>query len=68
MRSLPQGVRPLYYGLLHALCRFWGHLGAVDSMVFKVAEMDGATMICHANSKRKVYLLILNVGNCYKVP
>jgi hypothetical protein len=40
----------------------------MDSMVFEVAEMDGATMIYHANSKRKVYLLVLNVNNCYEVP
>jgi hypothetical protein len=40
----------------------------MDSMVFEVAELDGAAMICHANSKRKGYLLILNVGNCYEVP
>jgi hypothetical protein len=40
----------------------------MDSMVFEVAELDGATMICHANSKRKSYLLVLNVSNCYEVP
>jgi hypothetical protein len=37
-------------------------------MVFGVAELDGAAMICHANIKRKDYLLILNVSNCYEVP
>jgi hypothetical protein len=36
--------------------------------VFEVAELDGVAMICHANSKRKGYLLILNVSNCYEVP
>jgi hypothetical protein len=30
-------------------------------MVFEVAELDGATTICHANSKMKGYLLVLNV-------
>jgi hypothetical protein len=33
----------------------------MDSMVFEVAELDGATMICHANSKRKGYLLVLTL-------
>jgi hypothetical protein len=37
-------------------------------MVFEVDELDGAAMICHANSKRKGYLLVLNVSNFYKVP
>jgi hypothetical protein len=36
--------------------------------VFEVAELDGAAMICHANSKRIGYLLVLNVSNCYEVP
>jgi hypothetical protein len=40
----------------------------MDYMVFEVAELDEATMICHANSKRKGYLLVLNVINCYEVP
>jgi hypothetical protein len=40
----------------------------MDSMVFEVAELDGATMIYHANSKRKGYLLVLNASNCYEVP
>jgi hypothetical protein len=53
---------------LHALCCFWDHIGAIDSMVFEVAELDGAAMICHANSKRKEYLFVLNVSNCYEVP
>jgi hypothetical protein len=35
--------------------------------MFEVAELDGATMICHANSKRKGYLLVLNVSNWYGV-
>jgi hypothetical protein len=39
----------------------------MDSMVFEVAELDGAIMICHANSKRKCYLLVLNDSNCYEV-
>jgi hypothetical protein len=39
----------------------------MDSMVVDVAELDGATMICHTNSKMKDYLLILNVSNCYEV-
>jgi hypothetical protein len=36
-------------------------------MVFKVAELDEATMICHTNRKMKGYLLALNVSNCYEV-
>jgi hypothetical protein len=36
-------------------------------MVFEVAELDGATMICHTNSKMKGYFLVLNVSNCYEV-
>jgi hypothetical protein len=39
----------------------------MDSMVFEVAELDGATMICHTNSKMKDYLLVLNVSNYYEV-
>jgi hypothetical protein len=39
----------------------------MDYMVFEVAELDGATMICHTNSKMKGYLLGLNVSNCYEV-
>jgi hypothetical protein len=39
----------------------------MDSMMFEVAELDGATMICHTNSKRKSYLLVLNVSNYYEV-
>jgi hypothetical protein len=35
--------------------------------VFEVAELGGATMICHTNSKMKGYLLVLNVTNCYEV-
>jgi hypothetical protein len=53
--------------LLQELGRFWDHIGAIDSMVFEIAELDGATMICHTNSKMKVYLLVLNVSNCYEV-
>jgi hypothetical protein len=29
-------------------------------------KLDGATMICHANSKIKCYLLVLNVSNATK--
>jgi hypothetical protein len=36
--------------------------------VFDVVELDGATMICHANNKIKGYLLLLNVSNSYEVP
>jgi hypothetical protein len=36
-------------------------------MVFEVAELDVATLICHVNSKRKGYLLVLNVSNFYEV-
>jgi hypothetical protein len=39
----------------------------MDSMVFKVDELDGATIICHTNSEMKGYLLVLNVNNCYEV-
>jgi hypothetical protein len=53
--------------LLQALGRFWDHIGAMDSMVFEVPELDGATMIWHTNSKMKGYLLVLNVSNCYEV-
>jgi hypothetical protein len=35
--------------------------------VFEVAELDGGTMICHANSEMKDYLLVLNISNCYEV-
>jgi hypothetical protein len=47
---------------------FLDHIGAMDFMVFEVTELDGATMICHTNSKKKGYLLVLNVSNCYEVP
>ena len=53
--------------LLQALGRFWDHIGAMDSMMFEVAELDGATMVCHTNNKMKGYLLVLNVSNCYEV-
>jgi hypothetical protein len=39
----------------------------MDTMMFKVAELDGAKMICHINSKMKGYLLVLSVINCYEV-
>jgi hypothetical protein len=66
MRALPQGDCLLCSWLLQALGRFETTL-AMDSMVFELAELDGATMICHTNSKRKSYLLVLNVSNCYEV-
>jgi hypothetical protein len=53
--------------LLQALGRFWDHIDAMDYMVFEVAELDGAAMICHINSKMKGYLLVLNISNCYEV-
>jgi hypothetical protein len=53
--------------LLQALGRFRNHIEAMDSMVFEVAELDEATMICHTNSKMKGYLLVLNVSSCYEV-
>jgi hypothetical protein len=53
--------------LLQALGRFWDHIGAMDYMVFEVAELDGTAMICHTNSKMKGYLLVLNVSNFYEV-
>jgi hypothetical protein len=53
--------------LLLALGRFWDHIRAMDSMVSEVAELDEATMICHTNSKKKGYLLVFNVSNCYEV-
>ena len=53
--------------LLQALGRFSDHISAMDSMVFEVAELDGATMICHTNSKMKGYFLVLNVSNYYEV-
>ena len=53
--------------LLQALGSFEDHFGAIDFMVFEVAELDEATMICHTNSKMKGYLLVLNVSNCYEV-
>jgi hypothetical protein len=36
-------------------------------MMFEVAELDEATMICYTNSKMKGYLLVLNVSSCYEV-
>jgi hypothetical protein len=39
----------------------------MNYIVFEVVELDGATMICHTNNKMKVYLLVLNVSNCYEV-
>ena len=53
--------------LLQTLGCLWDHIGAIDFMVFEVAELDEATIICHTNSKMKGYLLFLNVSNCYEV-
>jgi hypothetical protein len=39
----------------------------MDSIVFEVAKLNGAIMICHTNSKMKDYLLVLNVSNCCEV-
>jgi hypothetical protein len=68
MRALPHGDRPLCSWLLDALGRFWDHIVAMESIVFEVAEFDGAAMICHVNSKKKCYLLVLNISNCYEGP
>jgi hypothetical protein len=67
MRALPYGARPLC-SWLFACIRSFLNIGAMDFMVFEVAELDGAAMICHANSKRKGYLVVLNVSNCYEIP
>jgi hypothetical protein len=53
MRALPQGARLFCSWLLQALGRFWDNIGTMDSMVFEVAELNGATMICHTNSKKE---------------
>jgi hypothetical protein len=53
--------------LLQALGHFWDHIDAMDYMVFEVAKLDGAAMICHTNNKMKGYLLVLDVSNCYEV-
>jgi hypothetical protein len=53
--------------LLQALGRFWDHIGVMDYMIFKVAELNGAKKVCHTNSKMKGYLLLLNFSNCYEV-
>jgi hypothetical protein len=68
MRALLQGVRPLCSSLLHALGRFRDHIGAIDSIVFEVTELDEAAMICHANSKRKGYLLGTIIRGTLKTP
>jgi hypothetical protein len=67
MRALPHVARLFCYWLLQALGCFWDHIGAMDSIVFEVAKLDGATIICHTNSKMKGYLLVLNINNCYEV-
>jgi hypothetical protein len=51
--------------LLQALGRFWDHIDAMDYMVFEVAELNEAAMICH--TKMKGHLLVINVSNCYEV-
>jgi hypothetical protein len=51
--------------LLQALGRFGDHIDAMYSMVFEVAELDGATMIVTLTMKG--YLLFLNFSNCYEV-
>jgi hypothetical protein len=43
---------------LASIRSFVDHIDAMDSMVFEVAELDGATMIYHTNSKMKGYLLV----------
>jgi hypothetical protein len=53
--------------LLQTLDRFWDHIGAIDTIVFEVVELDGETMICHTNSKMKGYLFVLNVSKHYEV-
>jgi hypothetical protein len=58
----------LVFLALACIKSFLDHIGAMDSMVFEVAKLDGAAMICHAKSKKKDYLLVLNVSNCYEVP
>jgi hypothetical protein len=68
MRALPQSARPMCYLLLHALGCFQDHIGAMDSMVFEATKLDEAAIIFHSNSKKKGYLLVLNIGNCQEVP
>jgi hypothetical protein len=53
--------------LLQILGCFWDHIGVMYYMVFEVAELVGAAMFCHTNSKMKGYLLVLNISNCYEV-
>jgi hypothetical protein len=36
--------------------------------MFYIAELERAAMICHTTSKRKGYLLVLNIINGYEVP
>jgi hypothetical protein len=43
--------------LLQALGRLWDHIGAMDYMVFEIAELDWAAMIYHTNNKMKDYFL-----------
>jgi hypothetical protein len=53
MQALSQDARSLCSWLFDALGRFWDHIGAMDSIVFEVVELDGTRMICHANSKKE---------------
>jgi hypothetical protein len=50
----PSTVRRFW--LLQALGRFGDHVDAMDSMVFEVAELDGATMIVTLIVKSILYL------------
>jgi hypothetical protein len=52
---------------LQALGRFWDHIGAMDSMVFDVTELDRATVIYQTNSKNEKLFVVLNISNCYEV-
>jgi hypothetical protein len=53
--------------LLQALGRFWDHISVMDSMVFEVAELDGATMIYQTNIKNERLFVMLNISNYYEV-
>jgi hypothetical protein len=44
------------YWLLQALGRFGDHIDAMDSMMFEVAELDGATMIVTPTVKWKLFV------------
>jgi hypothetical protein len=58
-------------GMGSLICCLWYPFDGSASpvyMVFEVADSNGVAMICHANIKRKGYLLVLNFSNCYEVP